>query len=357
MKKVCISTYCEWSSYGSVMQAIGLKKTLQGLNYESFIVRDAPAPLGARDFPFCISKNPVTLLKNIINLFHRKHKRILYKNSVEFINKNVDIQYFNDYEVLKKHIPEADYYLAGSDQIWHPALCKPAFFLDFVDEKKRLSYAASMGVTGVSEKNEDAFQKLVSQIDKISVREKEMLPILQKYTDKPLNVHIDPTFLVDADEWRKLEKEYIIKEPYILVYAIYWDEALNKKLKWLHKKSGYNIVGLCPGGFSKLWANQKIYDADPAQFLYLIDHAEAVISSSFHGVAFSLIFNKRLVPVINPDSPSRINTLLETLTVEKSTIAQVMDFDLSKYDKTNQLIEHEKRRSISYLKEILEYNE
>ena len=358
MKKVCLSTYCEWSSYGSIMQAIGLKKTLQDLGCESFIVRDVPAPLAQRDFPLAFSNNPKTVLKNMIDFLGRKHKRALYEKTVCFINENVDIQYFNDYEALKKHIPKADYYIAGSDQIWHPSLCKPSFFLDFLGEdKKRLSYAASMGATQVPSEKEEVFQSLVSKFDTISVREEEMIPALKKYIEKPVRVHIDPTFLVSAQEWRKLETEYYIKKPYILVYAIYWNSALNKELKQLHKETGYEIIGLCPAGISKLWANKKIQDADPGQFLYLIDHAEAVVSSSFHGVAFSLIFNKKLAPIINPAAPSRINTLLEALAVKRETIADIMKFDLTKYGEINERILNQKDRSISFLKEILEYNE
>lgn len=357
MKKICVSTYCEWSSYGSIMQSIGLKKTLQAMNCESFIVQDKPAPLAQRDFKFVISKNPITLVKNFMNLRFHKHKYKLYENSVRFINQNVDIRYYNDYDVLKSQIPEADVYIAGSDQIWHPDLCKPAFFLDFVQDKKRFSYAASMGVTDITTPKESEFQRLISKIDKVSVRENEMCPVIRKYTDKKINIHIDPTFLLTPQEWRTLERKYPVNKPYILVYAIYWDMALNRELKKIHKKTGYDILGLCPCGFSKLWSNQKIYDADPGQFLYLIDHAEAVVSSSFHGVAFSLIFNKKLTAVINPDSPSRIQSLLDNLDVDKRSITEIMNFDMRRYDIINNRIAREKERSVSYLKEILEYNE
>ena len=354
MKKVCISTYCEWSSYGSVLQALALKKTLRDLECESFIVRDAPAPKAQKKFPLKLSKNSKTMVKQILSAPINKQKEVMYQKSVAFINRYMDMVYYNDYSALQKRIPDADYYMAGSDQIWHPALCKPAFFLDFLpDDVPRLSYAASMGVTQISKEKESIFSRLVSRFDTVSVREEEVESAVKTYTNKPIYRHIDPTFLVEAKDWCAITKPYPIQSPYILVYAIYWDKEFNKVLKKLHKETGYTIVALCPSGRSSVWANQKIYDADPGEFLYLIEHAEAVISSSFHGVALSLICNKKVAAVINPESPSRISSLLHLLEAPLVDMAHVMEFDLAVYKRINERISAEKQRSIDYLKEML----
>lgn len=354
MKKVCVSTYCEWSSYGSVLQAMALKKTLLSMDFDSFIVRDAPAPVSQKSFSFVFKKNPKALIKQILSARLKTKRESLYKKSVEFINKNVDIKYYNDFKALNNHFPKADFYLAGSDQIWHPALCKQAFFLDFLPEGyKRLSYAASMGVTDIPKNKEETFSSLISKFDTLSIRENEVEPVVRKYTDKPIHRHIDPTFLLNSEAWRSFSSEYVIKEPYILVFAIYWDKKLNKELKKLHRKTGCDIVALCPSGRLSIWANKKVYDADPCQFLYLIDHAEAVVSSSFHGVALSLNFNKKIAAVINPESPSRLTSLLNIFELQTPAITDVMDFDLSLYESINKKIEAEKQNSIQYLKEVL----
>ena len=308
MKKACVATYCEWSSYGSVMQAIGLKKMLAQLGVESFVLRDNPAPVPEKHFPLKFGKSPKQIVFNVIKNSRRKYQQRSYKESVSFINKHVDVVYYNDYETLKKAPPAADYYIAGSDQIWHPELRSPLFFLDFVDDHvKRLSYAASMGVTNVPQNREREFFELVNRFDAVSVREREVEAVLSPYTQKRVDVHIDPTFLRPAEEWRSISIPYAIKKPYILVYAIYWDRSWNKELKKLHRKSGCDIVALGTG-FPTVWCNRWISDADPGQFLWLIDQAQAVVTSSFHGVAFSLIFNKKLAAAINPAAPPPITT-------------------------------------------------
>ena len=353
MKKACVATYCEWGSYGSVMQAIGLKKALNSIGCQSFIVKDRPAPLTNIKTPFKLGKHPRQIFVNMYNNMLRKKTDLRYQRSLSFINKNVDIVYYNNYDALQKKPPKADIYIAGSDQIWHPDLCKPLFFLDFLkNDEKRYSYAASMGVIRVKPEKEQEFARLVSKFDAYSVRENGMLPVIEKYTDKQIPVHIDPTFLINSDQWREFEEKYTFNKPFILVYAIYWDSKLNKQLKQLHKKTGYDIVALCTG-FSRVWANKKIYDASPGHFLWLIDHAEAVVSSSFHGVAFALNFNKKLAAVVNPASPSRIDSVLDKLKVRNVSVKDVFSFDLDSYDEINANIERERCIALDYLKEIV----
>ena len=353
MKKAYISTFCEWTSYGSIMQSLGLKKTLNTIGIESCIVKDKPCPKEKTNIPLKLCKNPKILLKNVYDFAIRKKTQKRYKETIEVINANIDIEHFGNYQNVKDNCPFADYYIAGSDQVWHPDKCNPLFFLDFVPEgKKRVSYAVSMGKTEIADEKREKIEAFVKRFDAISVREDDMKPIIGEFTDKPINVNIDPTFLVDAEEWRTFEQSYKINKPYILVYSLYWDKKYNSQLKKLRKKTGCDIVAMC-SGFQSCYANKKIFDANPAQFLWLIDNAEAVITSSFHGVAFSLIFNKKLAPIINPKLPSRITNLLNHLSVEPVGIEDVIDFNVSNYAKTNELILEEKKKSLKYLKETM----
>lgn len=351
-KTVCIATFCEWGSYGSIMQAIGLKKTLNVLGFDSFIVRDKAAPPTTINFSLKLSSSLKQLFKNFINLFLFNYTKKRYYSCNQFIRDNLDCIYYNDYETLKKYPPAADYYITGSDQVWNPVSCNPAFFLDFVKKHPRLSYAASMGTTAIPAVKQTQFESFLNSIDAISVRESDIVEFLKKYTTHDIKVHIDPTFLISANQWREFMQPYPIQKPYILVFPLYWDSKLNKELKTLRRKSNIPVIALCTD-VSKVWADQKIYDASPAQFLWLIDNAEAVISSSFHGIALALNLNKKISAVINPQAPSRIESLLNSLNVPKYNISSVFDFDISQYDNINVKIGTEKSQSIKYLKEIL----
>lgn len=352
MKNVIVSTYCDWNNYGSIMQSIGLKHTLKSLGLESSIVIDHPAPPSQYIPSLNISSNMVLNMRNVYAYLKRDFIARKYKASNEFINENVDILYYNDYETLKSNPPQADCFIAGSDQIWRPSSCHPVFFLDFVEEKhKRASYAASMGNTRIPNDKKQVFADFVNSFEYISVREQDNAEVIASVSDKKVVVHIDPAYLLSKEEWQKYEKPYPIKKPYILLYALYWDKHLNKELKRLHKKTGYDIVAIC-GGLSKVWANQKLFDVDPGQFIWLIDHAEAVVSSSFHGVSFSIIFNKKFAAVINPALPSRITNLFSFLGAQNSKITDVCSADTSFYTHTNEIIKAQKERSLQYLSKV-----
>lgn len=352
MKNVIVSTYCDWNNYGSIMQSLGLKRTLKSLGLESKIVMDHPAPPAQYIPSLKISGNMVLNMRNFYAYFKKDLIESKYKASNKFINDYVDILYYNNYETLKNNPPQADYYIAGSDQIWRPSSCHPVFFLDFVEDKsKRASYAASMGNTKIPDEKRQIFTDFVNSFEYISVREQDNAEAIASVSDKNVGVHIDPAYLLTKQEWQEFEKPYPIKKPYILLYALYWDKSYNKQLKKLHKKTGYDIVAIC-GGLSKIWANKKLFDVDPGQFIWLIDNAEAVISSSFHGVSFSIIFNKKLAAVVNPALPSRITNLFSSLCVENSNITDVCSTDTSFYTKTNEIIKNKKEEALKYLSKV-----
>ncbi len=353
MKKVNVVTYYVHNSYGSVLQLIGLKKTLETLDVAIRLIETEVFPENESKIRW---DGPVTIKHGLIFLFKLLNARQLkrkYNNTMRFMNEQVEIAYYRDYTQLIHDVSQDALFLAGSDQIWNPQKMYAPFFLDFAPPaSKKISYAASMGTFNIPTEQKERFGELLANMDTISVREKQMVDVLKEYTDKPIEVHIDPTFLLDAEEWRLLSRPYPIDEPYILVYALYWSSKYNPLLKQLHKETGLKIV-VISNTPKPIYADKWVFDADPAQFLWLIDHAEMVVSSSFHGVALSLILNKKLSAVINPAAPSRIEDILHTLqytNIELSSIAQETAPD---YETVNKRIREERTRSVAYLSEVL----
>ena len=350
MKKTYTVTYCEWSSYGSVLQALALQKTLSKNNIQNKIIK-AEAKPSKKYKPQKLSlSSPKQIIKSFFDLCLLRKNAKRYKKCQNFIDKTVDIEYFQNYENLSNNTPKANCFIAGSDQIWQPDYCNKTFFLDFVkDGTKKISYAASMGKTIISQEKQNEFKRLINNFDSISVREFDNVDTIKQFTEKNIACHIDPTFLLSKEEWEGYQKKYSIKKPYILVYALYWNKSLNLELKELAKKTGLPIVAVC-STLSKVAANKKIYDADVSEFLWLINNAHYVVTSSFHGVALSTIFNKQFAAVINPSLPSRITCLMENLGIPIIPISKLYEDDCKiDYDSINLNISKEKERSISYL--------
>lgn len=341
-------------SFGSIFQSIGLCHVLEAMKYSSNIAQIASLP--QKYYPNTIKKitlNNIRILMQKSIVYTKLQKK--YSNTCTFIKSNLNLSYYKNLNDLRNRTVDGEIFLAGSDQIWHPVKMAPEFFLDYVDDsKKKISYAASMGTTVIPENNIEKFTKYINSFDKISVREKQCAEVISELTDKPVQVHIDPSFFMNAEQWREYQKEYPINKPYILVYPLYWDSKYNMELKELHKKTGFDIVVIADYR-RNVYANKWVYDADPGQFLWLIDHAEAVVSSSFHGVALSINFNKKVVSVINPSAPSRIDNLLEVLGYPKLDIESVEKTTID-YKLINERIENERCRGINYLKEALDSN-
>lgn len=349
MKNVLISTYCHWTSFGSMLQSLGLQKAIDHIGAEpktiTFLTEEKVPAINKAKFRLNIGT-----ANYFYKMIHRKSLEVGRMRCLHFMDDNIRVVKVSERENLSQELPSADVYIAGSDQIWHPALCREDFFLNYSPKDKiRISYAASMGVLSVPEQNEKKFAGLLQNFDAFSVREEEMLQIIQKYTKKPVTQHIDPTFLVSANEWRHYESAYDIQQPYILVYALHWDRSLNKQLRELHKKTGCRIVSI-QNSIRPIYANSIVMDAGPGEFLWLIDHAEAVVTSSFHGTAFSVIFNKRFYPCVNPNAPSRIDSLLKTLGIQTPPSLEALMDCTPDYAKVNVRIERERNRSMKYLR-------
>jgi polysaccharide pyruvyl transferase WcaK-like protein len=264
----------------------------------------------------------------------------------------MNVETYEQYEELAGQAQPDVCYLTGSDQIWNPDRCYKHFFLEFVRSGKCISYAASMGKTDIPTENQDKFRLLMQRLDRISVRETQCRDVLQPLTEKKIEVHIDPTLLMGREEWRQYEKPYPVRGPYILVYMIYWNPSCKEQLKELKRRTGLPVYAVC-SGLSRVYADKKLFDVGVEEFLWLIDHAEYVVTSSFHGVAMSTVFEKKFAAVVNPDSPSRIQHLMQTLGIPEVSISELDSAEDFDYYAINDKILQERVRAIQYLKEAI----
>lgn len=229
---------------------------------------------------------------------------------------------FTSNEELKAAPPEADVYIAGSDQIWNPVFQNgkdPAFFLDFVPEgKKRISYAASFAVEKLSEADQNRMLPLLQQLDAVSVRERSAVTILEKMGVRGCQV-MDPVFLLERSHWEQLAIRPA-EEGYVLVYDFDRSPVMNAIAKELAAQTGRKLVSLFPmEGADEVWQ-----DAGPLEFLGAIQNAGIVLSNSFHATAFSLIFQKDFY-VLNREEKinTRMRDLLKILGLEDRMIFAV----------------------------------
>lgn len=351
--KICVVTMNSSYNYGAMLQAYALQTVLLSQGHDCRFIDQRKS--FEREISFC--KSPSKLVHNLFSLIYKKSLLQGYRSFERFIADHEKLtENFANYETLQQNPPDADVFITGSDQVFNPVSFRPINFLDFVpSDKKRISYAASLGVSTIPQEKRQKFSEYLNKMDSISVRESDAKKLLCELTDKEISVHIDPVFLLPKEEWRKLAKPVSgIKKPYILCYILYNPPWLNKELKKLRKRTGMDIVVVANEGFRNIYHNKMIRSAGPQEFLWLFDNAERIVTTSFHGTAFSLVFEKPFWAAVNPHSPSRISDLL-SLFGAKQAVVQDFETEPAKVDCAfvKKVQQEQREQALDYLKKAI----
>jgi hypothetical protein len=289
------------------------------------------------------------------------------KQYKQFIKKyyHLSENSYRTIEELKKSYPKYNCYITGSDQVWNTTITnglQDAYTLNFGNEKIiKISYAASVGKSDISSEEWINLKNKIEFLNAISVREESAKEQLQKVLDKKIEITLDPTLLLKKKDWDEFSGERIVKEKYILVYAMennpevvkivnYLSENTNLKVVHFDKKSKYNNP------------LRSFYVSGPKEFVNLIKNAELVVTNSFHGTVFSVIFEKKFYTIPHTTKGSRMIDLLNKLKLTDRIFYNIDEFkkinkeDLLKkldYKITNEILETERNKSILYLEKNL----
>jgi hypothetical protein len=239
---------------------------------------------------------------------------------------------FSDFDSLKNSPPEADVYIAGSDQIWNPLFPNgkdPAFYLQFAPENATCaSYAASIAADILNEEEQSLIKNLIGKIRHISVREKSAQTMLSQLGIGNVETVCDPVFLLPPSYWKELSEKSQLKpkKPYMLVYDFDCNPVIKQIAKYYSKKHHCDILLLSPKKL--LYGTNISHQTGPLEFLYLILHSSFVLSNSFHGTAFSLLFRKDFCVVNRTERlNSRMSDLLQTFSLEGRLIHSLREFE------------------------------
>jgi hypothetical protein len=307
---VSIITMTRTYNYGATLQAYALQEYVERLGNKCEIIDHMRV---SEEEHRTIKLNGFTV-GNLLQLPYKRKLETGFSNFENFYRDYMHMgrKYAND-EELFENPPEYDVYITGSDQVWNPRYIKEKFYLGFAPtHAKRISYAASLGVTDIPEENQEIIKTYLEKMDAISVRESAGKMAIEKLTNKKVNLNCDPIFLLDKEDWRNIESPVDgVPEDYVLCYMIYKPDWINDWLKEVKKRTGKKIVFVGLTGYRPVYCDKFIRSAGPREFLWLIDHASTVATSSFHGTAFSIMFGKPVIAMPDPPRPARIHNLLE----------------------------------------------
>lgn len=262
---------------------------------------------------------------------------------------------FNNYKF------DYDIYCTGSDQVWNSdwnEKIEYPLFLSFAPkEKKKIAYAASFGKKVLADSEIDITRKLLQEYDYISLREKSGVEIVESLGIKNSKHVVDPTLLLNGDEWRKISSNKYNGKRYILVYNLNRNKKIDNYARRLSKKTGLRIIYLSYQLHEfykkgKMVCNPKVED-----FISLIDNASYVITDSFHATAFSINLNTQFVIVYPGKFSTRLQSILELNGLENRVAKDDSDLEIVEenidFSKVNLIMDKERTASDNWLKDAL----
>jgi len=378
--KIGILTQPLHRNYGGILQAFALQSVLEQMGHQVLFVdrqRSTETPL----FIKILSMGKRLVIRILLGKsiairvwLTNKELTIISQHTNRFIKDNIrmtdKIDSFVKFSLLKKYVFEA--YIVGSDQVWRPIYspCITNYFLDFLDKEdkvKRIAYAASFGMDNweFSSKQTMRCASLVKRFDAISVREDSALKLCKKYLGVDAVHVLDPTMLLTKEDYIKLvEKVNIPKNKGTLLTYVLDKSSDNKEI--MQKVA--NDLDLIP--FSVMpkhtfeEAGKKHFDdcifLPVTEWIRGFMNADYVVTDSFHGTAFSIIFNKPFLSIGNAErGMARFTSLLKMFGLEERLVMSSDELTAEKihssidFSGVNKILENEQQKAFKFLDEAL----
>lgn len=357
--KTAIMTFHRALNYGALLQAFALEKVLEdsGVNAEIIDYRCPHMECIYRPFDTRHCRGISAKLKKCISsLWLIKKRREFNKFTDEYLDLSSVCRNKRD---LKKCVSEYSRVITGSDQVFNPDAAGGdlSYFLDFVPKGiKKIAYGASLGYGTFPEKYREECIGLLQSFDALSLREKSACTEVEKLTGMPVCNVLDPTLLLSREEWLDTgKKPGKLPDKYILVYMMEGCRYVIEKARAMANSKGYGLVLINPTLKQRKDCSDFVMygAASPREFVGMFAEAEAVVTNSFHGVIFSLIFGKEFyAEASNTEKSARIKDLLALFDLSD----RLLPYSESKkidWKKINEILKAEREKSVLWLEDSL----
>ena len=358
--KIGILTYHNAHNYGAVLQCYALKETLKSMGHEVNVIDYHNSAIDK----YYVNNRSFNLRNIIINLLHGNFSKISSLRKKDQMQKEIvplrsgifegfQQRFLDLFPCIENKIPSCfDAYVIGSDMLWDDVCLGGRFdkvyWGDF--EKKKSSKVVGYAISGTPKsfkKCADRFSfDFLKNFTSFSVRENKLKTIIEDTINKPVNVCLDPTLITEAHLWDGILNKNWANKKYILTYFLSLNkvmrEELTQKTRILAQEKGYEVIDL----------DVDTKPINVEDFVSLIKFAQYVITDSFHGTAFSLIFNKSFhVLRLNKDHDARYADVLERLGMNNLLVSPEFtpEFPIIDYESVNKLYSDMKRASLEYL--------
>lgn len=359
LTSVGIITMHKSDNYGAVLQSYALVKAIEKVGAKAEIINYIPERFKTSvQFFYVHPRRYNSILKKyIIMAASLPIRALIYYRYNTFLKEYLPVGknvYYSE-EDLETRIPKYDVYMSGSDQVWNPEFegrIDSAFFLKFApDTARKVAYAVSFGKGSLSDIEAAEVKKLLSRYDYISVREKSGKEII---TNLGFDAEylLDPTFLLDGNEWRTFSNKRLVKEKYVLVYQLNPNPKLLEIANRIAKEHNLKVVKFSRDVVKKAGVDINMAFQRPEYFVSMIANADYIVTDSFHGTAFSINLHKKFTVVMPPKYSDRLNSILTKLELESRLADEMYDIEPD-YIAVEQILKAERKKSIMFLEKCI----
>lgn len=358
--KIGILTFHCAHNYGAVLQCYALQEILKSFGYDVEIIDYRPSYIlnyyKVFNFHRFTTRNPIKIIKSSINeILTIKYRLKRFQAFQSFIDEKFNLSK----HIEKKDIPSNyDCYVLGSDQIWNPQITMgfdPIYFCYFKfpkNNKKYISYAASMETSILNEQEKTFYKNALQNFDEISVRENYLEKLLQPLTNKAIKTVLDPSLVADSAIWNSLAKRPSMNKKYVLIYQVRIDKNTRRIAQIIANQLHTEVVEITASVDCRHLIRKNSYQClSPEEFLGWIKYASCVVATSFHGIAFSIIFNKPFYSLKLGKGDTRILSLLQNIQLEDRMINKASSpiFQDINYEIPNKFLANLRMQSKEYL--------
>lgn len=315
--KIGILTFHSAHNYGAVIQCYGLQEYLTSLGHQVYVIDYRPHYFDNYKLP----EFTITSLRGLKKYIREKVKDIIigrrrrrrFYSFDDFINKHLNLISYDS----RSDYSNFDAIILGSDQIWNPHITGGQFDDVYFGKNakcKVISYAASSRFASLTEEQKKFFASNLRKIDYISVRETSLMNLLQPLVNVTITTVIDPSLLPDVQTYAKLCTPINTEKKYVLIYEVKRNEETSRIANEIAQSLNIEVIELASCASPRYIDKNIIQDAGPIEFLSYIKNATCIVTSSFHGMALSLKFQKDFYSVRQgTDADLRAESLLARL--------------------------------------------
>ena len=351
--KICIVTVYNSENCGSVMQAKALGKVVHAMGHDVVYLERKRKVSPPDNWHFTKSLASSILRGKNKSIFSKIKAYRAYRKSEE------DFSVISEEHAIGKK--EADCFIIGSDTLWnfdssYFVSNKEYYWGQKMKGKPVFTYAVSVSNTS-KEKIESTIpvREWLKNFMAISVRDKQTKEVTESFTDQPIEMVCDPTLLVEPEQYDNLITIQI-KKPFLLIYCfvdIQITEEMQKNLVAFARKQDMEVVSY---GTNRKWCDKSVC-YDPKTFLSYFSQASFIVTNTFHGVMFSMIFNREFIAV--GKEKIKVRETLETHGLSDRLQEQTVDIERIyqqkiDYNKVNAIIAQERKKGSEFLKRVLE---